>query len=232
MEVEEVEEALEDNQAAIEALMPSASSRKLRFRWPTGQLDAEQKEIFGDYTFVQSPLAMGPAQEFQTLMVKTLRETLQGEYGISIGELFGGGRQIQASMPTEITPDSVDELIGGENLKVIEAFLRLLEIVPDLMWEIIGMSLGVRRDKREAFKYKISGPAHENGATIDQTVDIVKVFVKQNGGPLRRFLEFQVREIGDEILEAISGQKKKDQSTPTTGGTQSNTTSPPIQEPV
>lgn len=228
MKVDAVDEALAENDAAIEALAPKASTRKITFRWPIG-MNADSEVLYGDFAFIQAPLGFFPTQEFQTLMVKTIRETLQGKYGVSIGELLGGGNQLRAQMPSEITPETVDALVSGNNLKIIEAFLHLIEIVPELLLEIVALSLGVKRDRREEFKERISSPPHDGGLSLDDGVEIIMVFIKQNGGPIRRFLESQVREIGEQIMEAI-GEARAKQETDTPGGMPSNTSSAGIPE--
>lgn len=227
----EAEQAFTENVAALDALSPLTQTRHIKFKWPVG-VDAEGRQVFHDFFYTQAPLGLFPAQEFQTMLTRTIKETLQGKYGITIGQLFSGGGQIKAQMPSEITQESVDELLEGENLRVISAVLELIELVPGILQECIALSLGVRRANREEFKERISAPPHEGGLTIDDGVDIIKVFVKQNGGPIRRFLAEQTREIGDEILKAIADpkDKKREEQETSTGGTQSSTSSQDIQE--
>lgn len=229
MEVEELEEEFAANEAAIEAIAPAMTRRKIKFTWPIGQAQ-DGTPLTIDVEYIQAPLGLFPAQEFQTMLVRLVRETLQGKYGINIGQLIAGGGQIRAQMPSEITEDSVNGLLGGDNLKMIEAFLQVIELVPEFMQQCIALSLGVRQDHRKEFIERISAPPHEGGLSIDAGVDIVKVFIKQNGGPIRRFLESQTREIGKEIIEAIEDPKTKQKGAASTGGTPSSTSSPDTQE--
>jgi hypothetical protein len=231
MEVEEAEQVLLDNEAAIEAIAPAMTRRKITFAWVIGY-DPAGDPITIRSEYIQAPLGLFPAQEFQTMLTRIAKDTLQGKYGVNVGQLLSRGGQIRASMPSEINEESINDLIGGENIKVIEAFLELIELVPELLKDCIALSLGVRSDKREEFKQCISAPTHEGGLTIDQGVDIIKVFIRQNGGPIKRFLESQIKEIGEEIARAIEDPKAAQKRAATDGGTQSSTTSVPTQEPV
>ncbi len=110
----------------------------------------------------------------------------------------------------------------------IEGFLQIMDDVPGLQQEIIALSLGVRRRDREAFKEQISEAPQYGGLSIDEGVEIVKFFIRQNAVAIRRFLAQQLREIGEEIMEAV-GDLIVGQDADSSGTTPSSTSSAPTQ---
>ncbi len=123
-----------------------------------------------------------------------------------------------------------------ENESIIRAVLNAIEIVPGFEQDVIALSLGVHPDERERFKKLISDAPHRGGLTIDEGVDIIKFFIRQNVRSIRRFLERQTREIYDEIAGLLAPKEKAktesspiEPSTSSPGSTPSSTLSPATQ---
>lgn len=220
----EAQEAIRANEVAVEALEDSSERRVITFEWPDA--GGNLHEIH----FTQATLGMFPAQEFITMMTRIINDVLEGKYDVDVMELFRDRERLKnASMPSELNQDAVEETIN-EWKPYIQGFLKLVDVVPGLQQDIIALSLGVRRRDREQFKENISEAPYLGGLEIEDGVDIIKVFIRQNAKVLRRFLGVQIREIGEELMKALEVEKTQDTST--TGGTQSSTSSQPTQEPV
>lgn len=233
---DETDKVMRDNQAAMEAIDASAATRLITFTWVIRE-DADGKKHWAKFAFTQETMGLSFGMEFQSLLTRIMRDVVKGEYGIDVGQLLARGNQIRAEMPSEINEETINNVLSS-NMQYVQAFMHLLQIVPDLIHQIIALSLGVRKNRREEFIERISGPVHEGGLSIDNGVDIIKVFIRQNGGAIRRFLEDQIGEIGEELMAAIEGrpvrekQRTVDLDTSTTGGTPSSTTSPTTPEPA
>jgi hypothetical protein len=222
MQVGEVEaqEALKANEEAIEAFESSESPRTITFQFP------DAGDNMHPVTFIQAPLGHFPAQEFITMMTRLINDVLEGKYDVDVMQLLRDRERLQrASMPSNLEEDVAERMIE-EWKPYIQGFLKLVHIIPELQQDIIALSLGVRRKQREEFKEAISEAPYRGGIEIDDAVDILKVFIKQNVRVLRRFLAEQIPEIFEEAMKAL--EVKKEEST--TGGTQSNTSSPPTPE--
>jgi hypothetical protein len=224
MEVQaEGKEALENAEAAIEAFADSSMAVVYEFQWP----DAGGSNH--PIKFTQATLGLFPAQEFITMMTRIINDVLEGKYEVDVMQLFRDRDKLQnASVPTDLDEDSVERTIE-EWKPYIQGFLKLVDVVPGLQQDIIALSLGVRKRDREIFKERIAEAPHNGGITIDQGVDIIKIFIRQNAKVLRRFLGRQIREIGEELMNALEEERKvKD----TNGGTPSSTSSQPIPASV
>lgn len=193
------DDILEQNEGAIEALRPSTPTYKRSFDWAAPDGNVRR------YEYVQAQLGMFPAQEFMTMLTRVLRDLVDGKYGVNVGELIGRGTKLKAQIPSEFSEDTVNQTVA-DNIQFIQAFLHVMEIVPGLQEDIIALSLGVSRDRdvRKWFKSMITEPPHKGGLTVDEGVLIIKTFVQQNGAVIRRFLEDQVQEIVEAVLEAIN----------------------------
>jgi hypothetical protein len=60
-------------------------------------------------------------------------------------------------LPTDFTAEKVDEAIE-ENMAFVQAFLKLIRIVPSLQLDIYCLSLGIAPDQRDWFKSAIQRP--------------------------------------------------------------------------
>ncbi len=235
-----VEEQLEQNDRIIEAIEPSTAAVKRVFMWKAAEHDPGPAR---QVVYVQRELGLYPAEMFMSMMIRIMKDVMQGKYGINVGELLsGGGDEIRKRIPSEITASSINDMTDDAFLtKLADGFLALVAEVPDLQLEIMALSLGVERDKitRQWFKDCISGPPEAGGVTIDEGMDILMTFVAQNAKPIRRLLGKQTVEIWKMISETLELKKK----TPSTesdviettvldshGSTPSSTSSQAIRE--
>lgn len=219
----ESKETLEANEAAINAIESDTSPRTITFQFP------DAGENLHPVTFIQAPLGMFPAEEFITMMTRIVNDVLEGKYDVDVVQLIRDRDKLRsASMPNDLELDATEAVI--EQWKpYIQGALKLIHIIPGLQQDIIALSLGVRRKDREVFKAHISEAPYRGGLAIDEGVDIIKIFIRQNTRVIRRFLGEQIPEL---VAEAMSALEEKKEDTSTTGGTQSSTTSQPTPEPV
>jgi hypothetical protein len=230
------DEQLEASEKAVKDIEPSDKeySRVFQFPMPDG--------TFKDVIYIQAPLGMFPAQEFLNMMTRIAKDISDGKYGIDkidIAELIaGGGKKIKDSIPDEFTPETMKDL-WDSYAKVVQAFLHLIDIVPELQQNIIALSLGVRQknNEREWFKEMISEPPHRGGLTLDEGTDILKVFIRQNVSLIKRFLGENLVQIGQELMTALEWNPPEpeietpmNQNTDSTGGMPLNISSQDIQE--
>lgn len=201
MEVKELD-PIGDSERAIEALEPSTSTRevKMNLLYP----DGTQREV----VFIQAELGFLPAQRFFTRISREIKSFVDGEYGIQLGELFSGGLQARIKMPANMTEEAVNTVVS-ENQQMIEAFLKLIDIVPEFQTDVIALSLGVPRGNVKWFKEAIEEPPHRGGLTIKEGFELVRRFIRQNAVALRRFFEEEGKSLVAEFdLWVVHGGEK------------------------
>lgn len=223
-------ERLAQSKDAVEALEPGegVQPRTLRFdgwRLPDGNPVGEHGRVY-----VQDQLGMFPMQEFAILVTNALKQFTEGDVGAKIGDLFRGDVQ----MPITMDADSVNNVVS-ENEALIVAFIKLVQMVPDLQLSIMCLSLGVPRREREWFKDCVQEPPHRGGLSVDAGFDILKYFVRQNArllqdtvmGNARELVEiFRVEALGQIPTTTTSALTIEDDQT-SPGTTPSSTSSVP-----
>lgn len=227
LEAEEAADQIRQNRKIIDAVESDVPSRDVTFQWtrPDGQPI--------ERTYTQAELGMFPTQEFAQMVTEVIAKFTQGEMGMKIGDLFRG----QIEVPSITDPDAVNKVID-ENIALIQAFIELVRIVPDLQLDILCLSLGVGRAERAWAKEQMQEPPHRGGLTVDDGFDLLKVFIKQNAKLLRETYLGKTRELVETFrLEVLQEDPTKTDSsteeTPTIdqpdslGSTPSSTSSPP-----
>lgn len=237
----EATEELELNRHAITILRGSKIGRKLEFPMigPDGQP--------GIFEFYQDTLGMMPMQDFFTNVKTQIQSFVDGEYGFKLGELFRGetempsAQEVIGSLATansggngsdgEATGEDLDNVVD-QYRPFINAFFKLVDIVPGLEMDIYILSLGVEAQQEAWFRSAVSRPPSQGGFTIDEGFDILRMFIKQNARDIRRFftematdLATTFREEMDAIAPAAKKPKAKSMAKPgrSTGGRQPNT---------
>lgn len=232
MEVKELDR-IGEAERAIEALEPSTPAYEVRMNllYP----DGAQREV----VFIQAEIGFLPAQRFFTRVSREIKSFVDGEYGIKLGELFSGGFSARAMMPSEMTEGAVNKVVS-DNQQMIEAFLKLVDIVPEFQADVMALSLGVPRGDVDWFKDAIEEPPHRGGLTIADGFELLRRFIRQNAVALRRFFEEEGKSlvaefdlwvvhegvkqvILDDEKEVGPGMTEPDTSTP--GGRPSSTSS-------
>ena len=200
-QTEDVERRSEREREIIEDLSPEATVKRV---FLVTMPDGNERRV----EYVQATLGLFPTQEFLMMMQRIIKDFMNGKYGITVGDLFAAsGDEIRNKLPENFDSDSIDGVFR-ENESIIRAVLNAIEIVPGFEQDVIALSLGVHPDERERFKKLISDAPHRGGLTIDEGVDIIKVFIRQNVRSIRRFLERQTREIYDEIAGLLAPKEK------------------------
>lgn len=229
-QTKDVERRVEREREIIEDLSPEATVKRV---FLVTMPDGNERRV----EYVQATLGLFPTQEFLMMMQRIIKDFMNGKYGITVGDLFAvSGDEIRNRLPENFDSDSIDGVFR-ENESIISAVLNAIEIVPGFEQDVIALSLGVHPDERERFKKLISDAPHRGGLTIDEGVDIIKVFIRQNVRSIRRFLERQTREIYDEIVGLLAPKEKMETeskpiepSTSSPGSTPSSTSSPATLE--
>lgn len=221
MEVSDVDEELTKSEDAIKALSPSSETRRITFKYI--DRDGTQKEI--DY--IQAQMGMYHTQEFITMMTRVIKDVLEGKYEVDVIALFRDREKLKAVAVPENIDDSTIEEVLREWKPVVEGFLKLMNIVPSLQKDIIALSLGVREEERESFKYMISQAPYLGGLATDDAFDILDTFIRQNAKAIRRFLGKQVPKVFSTLMETLEEDRE---IISTTGGTPSSTSAQPTPE--
>lgn len=204
----------EQSRHAIEALAPSISIRELRFAWtlPTG----ESRDVI----YVQEPLGMFPSQEFITRISEIIDLFIQGEMGMKLGDLFRGEVEMPASFDPEIVNDAVEE-----NIELIKAFIKLVQMLPDFQLDMMCLSLGIPRQQRNWAKEQLQEPVSRGGLSVDEGFDILIWFIRQNGPLLRETFLGKARELGDEFRIHVLNQEVETESDQTSSSSSSTASS-------
>lgn len=226
----EAAEAVRESRAAIEAIEPGIEQRELVFNWTA----PDGRPI--ERAYIQAELGMFPVQEFTTRITEIIESFTEGEMGMKLGELFRG----DVKMPTEFTPEAVDGVVE-ENIQLIRALIKLVNILPGFQLDIMCLSLGVPRREHDWAKEQMQEPPSRGGLTVEDGFDILKWFIRQNAELLRETLLGKARELADEFrLHVLQEDPKENEEKSTTepdqpaspGGTQSSTSSPATPENV
>lgn len=218
------EEQLAEAEAAVEAFETSVAPRVVAFQWPDAGGNPQE------WRFTQAKLGFFPAQELGTIITRLAKGVMDGKYGVDVMQLIKDRQKLQtASLPDQLSTDAVEEAFKQWK-PYIEAFLRIMDEVPELQQDVIALSLGVRRKDRAMFKEMISEAPHAGGLDVDEGVEIIKVFVRQNVGVIRRFLGEQIREIAEVVMEAIGEGSPRAEDDGSNGSTPSSTSGPHTPE--
>ena len=231
MQTTKVDEQVDQGRRMIEDLEPGIQVVERVFMWPGA--DGNVHPV----PYTQETLGMFPAQEWMNMMLAVVRDLLVGKYGIKIGELFKSATTssdsrsiLQQIVPEALDEDSVNKVVDS-NIDMIQAFLNLITIVPDLLHETIALSLGVRRKQREWFKDQISEPPSRGGLTVDEGFDILGTFVRQNGDSIRRFLGEKIQDLYKEVMATLPQETEPEQKDETETPTPKTDTSSPGSTP-
>lgn len=228
-QVSQTTDRIRQNREAIEAMEPATATREWKFNWthPNGQPI--------EMTYYQEELGLFPAQEFVTIITEILDSFVDGEMGMKIGDLFRG----DVKMPVTFDAESVNSVVE-DNMQLIKAIVKLVQILPEFQLDIICLSLGVPRKEREWAKTQLSDIPKRGGLTVTDGFDILKYFIQQNASLVKETFLGKARELVDvfrlEILDleptspTDSTAEEEEMALSSPGGTPSSTSSPDIPE--
>lgn len=241
----ELDDQIAQSEAAIEAMESSTKVRELTFQWVTPAGNREP------VTFIQEEMGFLAIQEFTTMMTKIINRFIKGEFGVKLGELFSGNTDVRQviEMPAAFSPDAVNKVVE-DNAPIIEAFLAVIEEVPEVELDIFCISLGITRMRRPWAKEMFAEPISRGGLSVDEGFDLLKWFISQNAPVIRRFFgekrEELVAEFQTHVLQQDPNSNNNSDSTvtdsempfdsptesspSTRGGTLSSISSPGTQE--
>lgn len=219
--MKEITKQIAESEDALKAMLPEKPHRI----WYLHVVDADGVEW--DLRYVQSELSFFEKQDFTTLIGKYFERFADGEFGISIKDLFSDEIRTQIRIPTEATPEVAERLVE-ENASLIKAIIKVVNELPDLQMEIILIALGVPTNERPAVAKTLRGPVWKGGLTDEQGFDILKTFITQNAVAIRDFFLKKARDLVEHFQDEVFPQedKKVDQNGSTHGGTPSSTTPP------
>jgi hypothetical protein len=207
--VKDITTEAQESRAAIEAIAPShpanAMPRALQFNWikPNGEPVVK--------TYIQAELGLFAVEEFSTRLTEILDSFVKGEFGIKVGELFRGEVEMPVNLDAEATQEFVDE-----NEQLINAFIKLVKIVPGLRQDITVLSLGVPRLEMAWAKEQLSEPPYRGGLSVEDGFDILIYFLRQNVPLLRRTLLGKARELVEEFRLLVLDEEQTPASSPST----------------
>jgi hypothetical protein len=213
-----------ESRAAIEAISPShepdAMPRELEFDWITPQGQPIKKR------YIQAQLGLFAVEEFTTKITEIIDSFVKGDFGMKIGELFRGEVEMPVTLDAEATQDFVDE-----NEQLIQAAVKLVQIIPSLRLDITCWSLGVPRLEVPWAKEQLSEAPYRGGLSVEEGMDILIVFIKQNIPLLRKTLLGKGKELAEEFrLLVASDEEETPTSSPSTP--QSSETATPETTPA
>jgi hypothetical protein len=222
----DVTEEINASNNALVALAAKAPGRWLRFnllnRDGTG---LEVREYY------QSQLGLMPMQDFFNQVRQEVQNVVAGDAGFSLGELFTRGGDMEIPKLGEATGEEVNELVQ-ENMVLIQAVLDLIKRIPDFELDVYCLALGVHRNDKDWVKAALAEPPYRGGLSIDEGVDIMRQFLRDNIVAVQRFFTEDVPAIINDVREILADLRPAatiDVADLSTGGTPSSTTSPDTQ---
>lgn len=187
-----LEDQAAESKAAIEAISPghpaNALPRVLEFDWVTPQGQAIKKR------YIQGQLGLFAVEEFSTRITSIVDQFMKGEFGMKVGELFRGDVEMPVTLDAEATQSFMDE-----NEQLINAFIKLVQLIPDLRLDITVWSLGVPRLERAWAKEQLAEAPYRGGLSVVEGMDILILFVQQNVPLLRKTLLGKAQELVEEF---------------------------------
>jgi hypothetical protein len=161
-------------------------------------------------------------QDFITLMGGYFDRFAEGEFGISLKEIFGEDvRKQMGEIPTEVSANQAEQIIG-DNADLIKAVVKVANTLPDLQLKIIMIALGVPPNERAFVGEILRGPVWRGGLTDDQGFEILHIFITQNAKAIRSFFAQKGRELVDHFREEVL-PTEADQNGDSPGSTPSST---------
>lgn len=144
-----------------------------------------------DRTYVQKPLSYFGKLEFFQLVSTTIKLAMMGDDGISLNDILGG----RAETITDVRDLKQDDFLN------LDAFLNIAVTLgayaPDFLKDCYAVWLAVPRDQRAWFREAISATEEDGGLTDEEGLEVIEIFVLQNGKAIRSFFEEQLRKMWD-----------------------------------
>lgn len=204
--MQDVTEEIRESNAALTAILGDAPHRVWKVEGP----DATGAIVTREY--VQEELSFFAKQDFFNLVGGFIDKFVKGELGISMKDLFSGDFRQRMQIPTNLSAEEQAahaERMVNENVELIQAVLAVVQKLPDLQKGIFMLALGVPPNERAWATGIITGPVSRGGATDDQAFEILRLFIRYNSEPIRRFFSEKGAELVEEFRSEVLGEEEK-----------------------
>ncbi len=181
--MQDITKQIQESQEALEALKPSTGE----IVWSVTTFDNDGNPGF-TRAYRQMQLSFFGKQKFITMMNSYLDRFIKGEFGVTVGDLFGGASQMRErlKLPSEVNAESAERMVSDQQ-QMITAISKLVDILPGFQMNIILLALGVPDDDAPAVKATLEGPVYRGGLDDDQAFLILETFIRQNAKAIRDF---------------------------------------------
>lgn len=190
IENEEVEETKLEEDTEVKDFLDEIQPRGAIREWIVR--DISDGAPMYERMYVQRPLSyFGKIEVFGLLgatVDKAMKDGVSVDSVIQIGDVFAG----QSS--------SIDSFIGG--------IARLAMYAPDLLMELYCIALAVPRGEREWVKSVWERPTTEGGLSDEDGLEVLQIFVEQNGEALRDFFTQKLPGVAKDLMEVFVDQPK------------------------
>jgi hypothetical protein len=187
IENEDTEEVVEDT-ASVEDFLDEITPKGAIREWIVRDI-SEGAPLY-ERMYVQRPLSyFGKIEVFGLLgatVDKAMKDGMSIDSVMQVGDVFAG----QAN--------NMDSFIGG--------IARLAMYAPELLMELYCIGLGVPRGEREWVKSVWERPAAEGGLNDEDGLEILALFVEQNGEALRDFFTQKMPDVAKDLMTMFTDQ--------------------------
>lgn len=183
-EVEEVAETGTSVEDFLDEIQPKGAIREWIVR------DISEGAPLYERMYVQRPLSyFGKIEIFGLLgatVDKAMKDGMSIDSVMQVGDVFAG----QAN--------NMDSFIGG--------IARLAMYAPELLMELYCIALAVPRGERDWVKSVWERPASEGGLNDEDGLEVLAVFVEQNGEALRDFFTQKMPDVAKDLMAMFTDQ--------------------------
>lgn len=187
----ENEETVEEHETSVQDMLDEIAPTGAIREWIVRDL-SEGAPMY-ERMYVQRPLSyFGKIEVFGLLgetIDKAMKDGMSVDSVLQVGDVFMGGG------------GSADGLIGG--------IARLAMYAPDLLMELYCISLAVPRGERDWVKSVWERSEAEGGLNDDDGLEILAVFVAQNGEALRDFFTQKMPGVAESLVTLFTGTENK-----------------------
>lgn len=175
---------------AVDLLAPKFEARTWHF-------EDDQREA--DY--VQKPLSFVGKLEFFALIGETVDNAMQGANGLTIDGVISAASTSVSLFSNQTTTfggsgTSLDAFMGG--------MARIARYAPDFLLDCYCIWLAVPMDDRQWVKWCMARNADEGGLTDDDAVEMMEVFIDQNGVAIRDFFVKRLPALNQRFQERLN----------------------------
>jgi hypothetical protein len=154
------------------------------------------------YEYVQEPLSYNGMVQFTGLLSRKIEEIMQGDDGLSLGNVVE-----LAALAQAVTENEAQGFLGGMLQRgdfssidgFVKGFAKLASYTPDILDEAQCIWLRIPLRDRMIVREIWNRPPGKGGLTGDEGEEMFRVFIRQNYEELERFLFERLRRMGSSI---------------------------------